>query len=122
MDRAERICRAHLYVRSSHLKRYRVRRSRYEIPCNTHIVYLVGELLTDLVEIKKRSAQSDGGGYILLRQLPWIVTKQVFVDNAWQACPLVPLNVTTLHHETGRHMKMHDLLTKLGATAIINGD
>ena len=32
MARAERICRAHLYVRPSHLKRYRVRRNRYEIP------------------------------------------------------------------------------------------
>ena len=42
-----------------------MRRSRYEIPCNTHIVYFVGELLTDPVEIKKSSAQSDGGGYIL---------------------------------------------------------
>ena len=79
MDRAERICRAHLYVRSSHLKRYRQqRRSRHEIPignglfssrdipCNTHIVYLMGELLTDPVEIQKRSAQSDRGGYIVV--------------------------------------------------------
>ena len=77
MDRAERICRAHLYVRSSHLKRYRQRRSRYEIPignglfssrdvpCNSHFVYFVGELLTDPVEIRKRSAQSDRGGYIV---------------------------------------------------------
>jgi hypothetical protein len=77
MNRAERICRAHLYVRSSHLKRYRQRRSRYEIPignglfssrdipCNTHIVYFVGELLTDPVEIRKRSAQSNQGGYIV---------------------------------------------------------
>ena len=77
MDRAERICRAHLYVRSSHLKRYRQYRSRYEIPivnglfltrdisCNTHIVYFVGELLTNSVEIRNRSAQSDRGDYIV---------------------------------------------------------
>ena len=77
MDRAERICRAHLYVRSSHLKRYRQRRSRYEIPignglftsrdipCNTHIVYFVGELLTDPVEIHKRLARNERGGYLV---------------------------------------------------------
>ena len=64
-------------MRSSHLKRYRQRRSRYEIPignglfssrdipCKTHIVYFVGELLTDPMEIQKRSAQSDRGGYIV---------------------------------------------------------
>ena len=85
--------------------------------------YIVCELLTDPVEIKKRSAEEGILQVMLLRQLPWIVTKQqVFVDNAWQACPIVPLNVTTLH-ETGQHMTMHDLLLtkKLVATAIING-
>ncbi len=71
MERAERISRAHyLYVRPSHLMRYRVRRNRYEIPIGmglftardipsgTHIVFFVGELLTDPAEIKRRSAQS----------------------------------------------------------------
>ena len=77
MERAERISRAHLYVRPSHLMRYRVRRNRYEIPIGmglftardipsgTHIVFFVGELLTDPAEIKRRSAQSERGGYLL---------------------------------------------------------
>ena len=77
MERAERISRAHLYVRPSHLKRYRVRRNRYEIPIGiglftacvipsgTHIVFFVGELLTDPAEIKRRGAQSERGRYLL---------------------------------------------------------
>ena len=80
----------------------------------------MGELLTDPMEIKRRSAQSDTGGYIVLRQLLWTVMKPVFGDTSWQACPIVPLNVTT-QYETGPHITMLDLLTKLGATAIING-
>ena len=77
MERAERISRAHLYVRPSHLKRYQVRRNRYEIPIGmglftahdipsgTHIVFSVGELLTDPAESVRRSAQSERGGYLL---------------------------------------------------------
>ena len=73
MDRADRICRAHLYVCPSHLKQYRKRRSRYEIPIGNGlfssrdipcIVYFMGKLLTDPVEINKRSAQNERGGYI----------------------------------------------------------
>ena len=135
MDRAERICRAHLYVRSSHLKRYRQRRSRYEIPignglfssrdipCNTHIVYFVGELLTDPVEIGKRLAQNereDTLSGMLLRQRHWIATIPVCVDNVWLACPIAPSNVT-IQLETRRRMTMQGLLTKRGATDIING-
>ena len=136
MDRAERICRAHLYVRSSHLKRYRQRRSRYEIPignglfssrdipCNTHIVYFVGELLTDPVEIRKRSAQSDRGGYIVGNATktapPWIATRLVLEENVWQACRIAHLSATILH-ATGQHMTTRDLRTKLAARDIING-
>ena len=77
MERAERICRAHLYVRPSHSKRYRVRRNRYDIPIGmglftsrdissgTHIVFFVGELLLDPAEIIRRIAQSERGGYML---------------------------------------------------------
>ena len=77
MDRTERICRAHLYVRPSHLRRYSHRRSRYEIPIGnglfssrdimsgTHIVYFVGELLTDPQVIKTRRQRNEKGGYVL---------------------------------------------------------
>jgi len=87
MERAERICRAHLCVRPSHLKRYRVRRNRYEIPIGmglftsrdissgTHIVFFVGELLLDPAEIIRRSAQSERGGYMLSN-----ATKTVALD------------------------------------------
>ena len=56
----------------------------------------------------------------LLRQLPWIATRQVLEDNVWQACLIAPLSVIILH-ETGQHMTMRDLCTKLGAMDIING-
>ena len=57
----------------------------------------------------------------LLRQLPWIATRQVLEDNVWQRCLLIaPLSVIILH-ETGQHMTMRDLRTKLGAMDIING-
>ena len=87
MERAERICRAHLYVRPSHLKRYRVCLNRYEIPIGmglftsrdipsgTHIVFFVGELLTDPAEIKRRRVQSEQGGYVLSN-----TTKTVALD------------------------------------------
>ena len=76
-----------MYVRLSHLKRYRVRRNRYEIPIgmglftarnipsDTHIVFFVGELLTDPAEIKRRRAHSDRGGYLLSN-----ATKTVALD------------------------------------------
>ncbi len=58
-------------MRPSHLKRYKVRRNRYEIPigmglftaCDipsgTHIVFFVGEILTNPAEIKHRGAQRE---------------------------------------------------------------
>ena len=58
-------------MRPSHLKRYKVHRNRYEIPigmglftaCDipsgTHIVFFVGEILTDPAEIKHRGAQRE---------------------------------------------------------------
>jgi len=36
-----------------------------DIPSGTHIVFFDGELLTDLAEIKRRSARSERGGYLL---------------------------------------------------------
>ena len=76
-----------MYVRPSHLKRYRVRRNRYEItigmglitlrdiPSGTHIVFFVGALLTDPAETKRRRAQSEQGGYMLSN-----ATKTVALD------------------------------------------
>ena len=45
------------------------------IPSGTHIVFFVGELLTDPAEIKRRSAQSERGGYMLSN-----ATKTVALD------------------------------------------
>ena len=77
MERAERICRALLYFRPSQLRCYSPSRSAYDIcignglfssrdiPANTHIVYFVGEILTDPVEIQVRRNRSEQGGYLL---------------------------------------------------------
>jgi hypothetical protein len=46
-----------------------------DIPSGTHIVFFVGELLTDPAEIKRCSAQSERGGYLLSN-----ATKTVALD------------------------------------------
>ena len=77
MDRAERFCRALLYVRPSQLRCYSPSRSEYDvcigngyfffffIPPNTHIVYFVGEIITDPVVIQDRRNRSEHRGYQL---------------------------------------------------------
>ena len=77
MERAERICRALLYVRPSQLRCYSPGRNEYDvrignglfssrdIPPNTHIVYFVGENIGDPILIKNRRNRSERGGYLL---------------------------------------------------------
>ena len=77
MERAERICRALLYVRPSQLRCYSPSRSEYDvcignglfssrdIPPNTHIVCFVGINISDPIVIKARRNRSERGGYLL---------------------------------------------------------
>jgi len=77
MDRAERICRALLYIRPSQLRCYSPSRGEYDvfignglfssrdIPPNTNIVYFVGEAIADPILINMRRNRSERGGYLL---------------------------------------------------------
>ena len=77
MARAERILRAHLYVRPSQLRRYNRLSRNYSfeignglfttrtIPKDTHIVDFVSEYLNNVAEIQRRRMHSDTGGYLL---------------------------------------------------------
>ena len=92
MERAERLLRAHLYYRPSHLRRYSPSRKRYDIEigqglfssrdiaANTHIVYFVGELITDTVTLNARSVRNNRGGYVLSN-----VTKTAGLD-CYETC------------------------------------
>ena len=134
MDRAARICRAHLYVRPSYLKRYRNRRCRYEIPIgnglfssrdipcdDTHIVYFfVGELMTDPVVINSRHAQNEQGGYYVLSNATKTVASDCFDTSIRGQYLSPPMSVTALN-ETIRLTTMRAVLTKHGATASTNG-
>ena len=68
MERAERICRALLYVRPSQLRCYSPSTSAYDVCIDNGLfssrdippnVYFVGEILTDPVDIQDRRNRSE---------------------------------------------------------------